>query len=102
MTGHVFDIISSPSCSDYALKKTVSDNVKNCREEVSSILGWNFYVDEKFLKCKDSCCMIQKVKLLCTLEFIIKMAALDSVYEPLGLGAPLMILLKNGLSGEIN
>ena len=46
--------------------------------------------------------MILKVKLLCTLEFIIKMAALDSVYEPLGLGAPLMILLKNGLSGEIN
>ena len=45
MTAHVFGGISSPSCSNYSLKKTAADNLKKYGEEVSSILRQNFYVD---------------------------------------------------------
>ena len=46
MTAHVFGIISSPSGSSYALKKTAADNIKKYGEEVSSILRKNVYVDD--------------------------------------------------------
>ena len=46
MTAHVFGGISSPSCSNYALKKTAADNIKKYGEDVSSILRQNFYVDD--------------------------------------------------------
>ena len=46
MTAHVFDGISSPSCSNYALKKTAADNIKKYGEDVSSLLRRNFYVDD--------------------------------------------------------
>ena len=38
MTAHVFGGVSSPSCSNYALKKTTSDNLKKYGEDVVSIL----------------------------------------------------------------
>ena len=160
MTAHVFGGISSPSCSNYALKKTAADNIKKYGEEVSSILRRNFYVDDmlkSFPSAKIAVDMIYKVKSLCKeggfnltkfssnhievlksipdeyrkdgvkdkdlnlgilpedkalgvkwniqedmLEFFIKMddkpatqrgvlAALSSVYEPLGLGAPFLL-----------
>ena len=46
MTAHVFGRVSSPSCSNYALKKTASDNLKKYGEKVASILRQNFYVDD--------------------------------------------------------
>ena len=164
VTGHVFGGISSPSCSNFALKKTAADNVNKYGEEASSILRRNFYVDDmlkSFPSTKIAVDMIHKVKLLCkeggfnltkfscnhievlksipeeyrkdgvkdkdlnlallpegkalgvkwniqevTLGFIIEMddkptiprgflAALSSVYDPLGLGAP--FLLKDRL-----
>ena len=159
MTAHVFGGISSPSCSNFALKKTAADNVNKYGGEVSSILRRNFYVDmlKSFPSTKTAVDMICKVKLLCkeggfdltkfscnhievlksiqeeyrkdgvkdrdlnlgippedktlgvkwniqedTLGFIVKMddkpttrygllAALSSVYGPLGLGAPFLL-----------
>ena len=46
MTAHVFGGISSPSCSNHALKKTTADNIRKYGEDVSSILRRNFYVDD--------------------------------------------------------
>ena len=46
MTAHVFGGISSPSCSNCALKKTAVDNIKKHGEDVSSILRRNFYVGD--------------------------------------------------------
>ena len=46
MTAHVFGGVSSPSCSNYALKKTASDNLKKYGEDVASILRHNFYLDD--------------------------------------------------------
>ena len=68
MTAHVFGGISSPSCSNFALKKTAADNVNKYGEEVSSILRQNFYVDDMFKNfpsTKIAVDMIHKVKLLC-------------------------------------
>ena len=177
MTAHVFGGISSPSCSNHALKKTAADNIRKYGEDVSSILRRNFYVDDmlkRFPSAKIAVDMIYKVKSLCkeggfnltkfssnhievlksipdecrkdrvkdkdlnlgilledkalgvkwniqedTLGFIIKMddkpatgrgllAALSSVYDPPGLGAPFLLkgrliiqrLCKNNLNWD--
>ena len=68
ITAHVFGGISSPSCSNYALKKAAADNIKKYGEEVSSILIRNFYVDDmlkSFSSAKIAVDMIYKVKSLC-------------------------------------
>ena len=68
MEAHVFGGISSPSCSNYALKKTEADNIKKYGENVSSILRRNFYVDDmlkSFPSAKIAVDMIHKVKSLC-------------------------------------
>ena len=59
MTDHVFGGTSSPSCSNFALKKTTADNVKKYGE-VSSIFRWNFYVDD-MLKSFASAKMARKM-----------------------------------------
>lgn len=67
MAGHVFGGISSPSCSNYALKKAEVGNVRKYGEDVTSILGYNFYVDDmlkSFPSVKMAADMIHKVKLL--------------------------------------
>ena len=46
IAAQVFGGVSSPSCSNYALKRTASDNLKNYGEDVASILRRNFYVDD--------------------------------------------------------
>ena len=68
MTAHVFGGISSPSCSNHALKKTAADNIRKYGEDVSSILRRNFYVDDmlkRFPSAKIAVDMIYKVKSLC-------------------------------------
>ena len=68
MTARVFAGILLPSCSNYALKKTVADNIKKYGEDVSSILRQNFYVDDmlkNFPSAKIAVDMIYKVKSLC-------------------------------------
>ena len=42
MMAHMFGSICSPSCSNYALKKTAADNVKKYGNEVSTIVKRNF------------------------------------------------------------
>ena len=68
MTAQGFGRISSPSFSNYALKKTAADNVKKYGEEMSSILRQKFFVDDmlnSFSSAKIAAGMIHKVKSLC-------------------------------------
>ena len=46
MMANVFGGISSPSSSNYTLKKTAANNVNKNRNEVSTIAKRNFYVDQ--------------------------------------------------------
>ena len=65
MTAHVFGGASSPSCSNFVLRKTVSDNRHEYASDVTRILEINFYVDDMLksfqtvTKAKD---VIRKVK----------------------------------------
>ena len=51
MVVHIFGASSSPSCSNFALRKTAEDNSDHFPEEVVSTVEKNFYVDDglKFL-----------------------------------------------------
>ena len=68
MTAHVLGGASSPSCSNFALRKTASDNRSEYASDVTRILERNFYVDDlpksfqAITKAKDA---IRKVKELC-------------------------------------
>ena len=46
MTVHPFGTVSSPSCANYALRKTADDNEKKYGNAVASTLRRNFYVDD--------------------------------------------------------
>ena len=46
MNVHVFGGTSSPSCSNYALKKTALDNKLNYHPDFALTLKRNFYVDD--------------------------------------------------------
>ena len=46
MCVHVFGTVSSPSCSNYALKKTASDNQEEYGNDAAETLRKNFYVDD--------------------------------------------------------
>ena len=46
MTAHVFGRSSSPSCSNFALRKTAMDNEEHYRKDTSTILERNFYIDD--------------------------------------------------------
>ena len=49
MTAHVFGA-SSPSCSNFALWKTASDNIHEYASDVTRTLEINFYVDDMLLQ----------------------------------------------------
>ena len=46
MGRHAFDCVSSPICSNYALKKTADDNKLNYGSEAADTLKESFYVDD--------------------------------------------------------
>ena len=46
MTVHNFGATSSPSCANYALKRTATDNKEQHSAEVSEVIQHNFYVDD--------------------------------------------------------
>ena len=46
ITSHVFGGTSSPSCCNYALRKTAEDNKQHYDEDVLKSLSRNFYVDD--------------------------------------------------------
>ena len=45
---HVFGGTSSPSCSNFALRKTASDNKNKYVSGITRILEVNFYMDDTF------------------------------------------------------
>ena len=69
MTAHVFGGSSSPSCSNFALRKTVMDNEELYGKDVATILERNFYVDDmlkSFPTAEEAITVIQQVKDLCS------------------------------------
>ena len=68
MNVHVFGGTSSPSCCNYALKKTALDNEPNFHSDVALTLKRNFYVDDllKFVKDVSTAVkLIQDVNKMC-------------------------------------
>ena len=49
---HVFEGTSSPSCFNYALKKTALENKSNYHPELALTLKRNFYVDDLTEVCE--------------------------------------------------
>ena len=45
MTAHVFGETSSPSCSNFALRRTAKDNEQQHGKEITRILDRSFYVN---------------------------------------------------------
>ena len=69
MTVHVFGGASSQSCSNFALRKTASDNRDEYESDITTILEINFYVDDilkSFQTVTEAKDVIRKVKELCT------------------------------------
>ena len=46
MKVHVFGAVSSPSCANYALKRTADNQAKTFGKEVAQVIQRNFYVDD--------------------------------------------------------
>ena len=46
MCAHVFCGVSSSSCSNYAFKRTATDNADQYGQEAAELVRSNFYVDE--------------------------------------------------------
>ncbi|XP_078359947.1 uncharacterized protein LOC144644349 [Oculina patagonica] len=46
MTVHLFGAVSSPACSNFALRKTAEDNAQHFSPDVASTVKQNFYVDD--------------------------------------------------------
>ena len=68
MNVHVFGGTSSPSCSNYALRRTARDNEVKFYPEVAETLRSNFYVDDLLKSVKDeeiAVTLIKDVKELC-------------------------------------
>ena len=68
MTAHVLGGMSSPSCPNYALKKTATDKLKRYGEDVPIILRRNFYVDDilkSFSSIEEAIRITEKIKELC-------------------------------------
>ena len=68
MNVHVFGGTSSPSCSNYALRRTARDNEVKHDPEVAETLRSNFYVDDLLKSVKDeeiAVTLIKDVKALC-------------------------------------
>ena len=69
MAAHVFGGSSSPSCSNFALRKTALDNEELYGKNVATILERNFYVDDvlkSFSTAEEAITVIRQVKDLCS------------------------------------
>ena len=53
MKVHMFGTTSSPSCCNYALKRTAVDSGKKYHLDVATMLQQNFYVDDLLKSLKD-------------------------------------------------
>ena len=54
MTVHLFGAVSSPSCANFALRKTASDNESDCGKAAAETLVNNFYVDDMLKSVSDT------------------------------------------------
>ena len=69
MNVHVFGGTLSPSCCNYALKKTALDNKLNYHPDVELTLKRNFYVDDLLKSVKNvsnAVKLIQDVSKMCS------------------------------------
>lgn len=62
MRVHLFGAVSSPSCANYALRRTAEDNASEYPPEVISTVNHNFYVDESLKSAASEEDAIQIVK----------------------------------------
>lgn len=67
MEVHLFGDTSSPSCSNFALRKTAKDNKDEFPEEIIKTVERNFYVDDCFKSVKSSELAVSLVNDLCDL-----------------------------------
>ncbi|XP_006817017.1 uncharacterized protein LOC102807396 [Saccoglossus kowalevskii] len=70
MTAHLFGAVSSPSCSNTALRKTAEDNSDRFKPEVSDVLVNNFYVDDCLKSCRtetEAISLVQNLISICQL-----------------------------------
>ncbi|XP_078284303.1 uncharacterized protein LOC144609366 [Rhinoraja longicauda] len=67
MEVHLFGAVSSPSCGNFALRKTAEDNKAYFSEEVTNTLKSNFYVDDGLKSMTTEEEAIQMVKHLTSL-----------------------------------
>ena len=67
MTVHLFGATSSPSCCNFALKKTATDNATEFAPEVIKVVQRNFYVDDLLTSTSSEEKGIDLVQDLCTL-----------------------------------
>ena len=54
MLVHLFRCVSSPSCANYALQKTVDDNAKHFDEDTIQTVRRNFFVDDCLKSVEDN------------------------------------------------
>jgi hypothetical protein len=62
MNVHLFGAISSPSCSNYALRKTADDFEKKEGTETANVLRKNFYVDDCLRAEQDERIAIERIE----------------------------------------
>jgi len=68
MQVHLFGAVSSPSCANFALRKTANDNEAEFRAVIASTLKRNFYVDDLLKSVEavnEAVSMITAVQRLC-------------------------------------
>ena len=68
MCVHLFDGISSPSCSNYALKRASVDNEKEFGTDASRTLRRNFYIDDMLKSSRgidEAVHLIQRIRNIC-------------------------------------
>lgn len=66
MTVHLFGV-SSPSCANFALRKTTDDNEKDFGPEIAVTVKWNFYMDDCLKSVKSEQTAITHLKDLMSL-----------------------------------
>ena len=65
---HLFGALSSPSCANFALRQTATDNESKHGTETADILRKDFYVDDLLKSCTnedDAVEMIEKIQEMC-------------------------------------
>ena len=68
MCVHLFDGISSPSCSTYVLKETLLDNEKNIGTDAAKKLRRNFHVNDMLKSSRgtdEAVNLIQRIRNIC-------------------------------------